>query len=162
MSDDMLLHFSSNSSNQSDHSLPTKIAKLEARLVGKASSASSAQQPQQQQQQHQQQQPPWPSLSSASKFVSTEDLPEASSSSDSDDEVTSPYDSFSNHHCFLLFCKCGIVKMTVSFGYYFLATLHLGGTIALHFFMLFFIDMRSSGSAWHFGISLLSLRIFIC
>ncbi|KAB2074015.1 hypothetical protein ES319_A07G124900v1 [Gossypium barbadense] len=85
MSDDMLLHFSSNSSNQSDHSLPTKIAKLEARLVGKASSASAAQQPQQQQQQ-QQQQPPWSSLSSASKFVSAEDLPEASSSSDSDDE----------------------------------------------------------------------------
>ncbi|KAA3458653.1 serine/threonine-protein kinase TOUSLED-like [Gossypium australe] len=81
MSDDMLLHFSSNSSNQSDHSLPTKIAKLEARLVGKASSASAAQQPQQQQQQ-----PPWSSLSSASKFVSAEDLAEASSSSDSDDE----------------------------------------------------------------------------
>lgn len=37
MSDDMLLHFSSNSSNQSDQSL--KIAKLEARMVGKASSA---------------------------------------------------------------------------------------------------------------------------
>ncbi|KAH1130531.1 hypothetical protein J1N35_001909 [Gossypium stocksii] len=81
MSDDMLLHFSSNSSNQSDHSLPTKIAKLEARLVGKASSASAAQQPQQQQQQ-----PPWSSLSSTSKFVSAEDLPEASSSSDSDDQ----------------------------------------------------------------------------
>ncbi|GMN46970.1 hypothetical protein TIFTF001_016139 [Ficus carica] len=41
MSDDMLLHFSSNSSNQSDHSLPTKIAKLEARMVGKASSAAT-------------------------------------------------------------------------------------------------------------------------
>ncbi|KAL8094359.1 serine/threonine-protein kinase TOUSLED isoform X2 [Apium graveolens] len=38
MSDDMLLHFSSNSSNQSDQSL--KIAKLEARMMGKASSAS--------------------------------------------------------------------------------------------------------------------------
>ncbi|KAL4376767.1 hypothetical protein GQ457_02G040810 [Hibiscus cannabinus] len=65
MSDDMLLHFSSNSSNQSDQSLPTKIAKLEARLVGKASSATASQQPPQTQQQ--QQQP-------------------ASSSSDSDDE----------------------------------------------------------------------------
>ncbi|XWS73785.1 hypothetical protein CRYUN_Cryun02cG0159200 [Craigia yunnanensis] len=93
MSDDMLLHFSSNSSNQSDHSLPTKIAKLEARLVGKASSASASQQQQQtqqlqqqQQQQQQLQQPPWSSLSSASKFASVEDLPEASSSSDSDDE----------------------------------------------------------------------------
>lgn len=40
MSDDMILHFSSNSSNQSDQS--SKIAKLEARLVGKASSAVSA------------------------------------------------------------------------------------------------------------------------
>ncbi|KAF2299869.1 hypothetical protein GH714_005069 [Hevea brasiliensis] len=35
MSDDMLIHFSSNSSNQSDQSLPTKIAKLEARMVGR-------------------------------------------------------------------------------------------------------------------------------
>ncbi|KAK8479620.1 hypothetical protein V6N11_034796 [Hibiscus sabdariffa] len=89
MSDDMLLHFSSNSSNQSDQSLPTKIAKLEARLVGKASSATASQQPpqtQQLQQQQQQQQPAWPSLSSDSKFVSAEDLSEASSSSDSDDE----------------------------------------------------------------------------
>lgn len=34
----MLVHFSSNSSNQSDQSL--KIAKLEARMVGKASSAA--------------------------------------------------------------------------------------------------------------------------
>ncbi|XP_022729160.1 serine/threonine-protein kinase TOUSLED-like isoform X6 [Durio zibethinus] len=89
MSDDMLLHFSSNSSNQSDQSLPTKIAKLEARLVGKASLATASQQPpqpQQLQQQQQQQQPTWSSLSSASKFGSSEDLPEASSSSDSDDE----------------------------------------------------------------------------
>ncbi|KAG4113469.1 hypothetical protein ERO13_D13G225700v2 [Gossypium hirsutum] len=92
MSDDMLLHFSSNSSNQSDNSLPTKMAKLEARLVGKVSSATGSQQPpqtqqlQQQQQQQQQQQPVWSSLSSASKFVSAEDLSEASSSSDSDDE----------------------------------------------------------------------------
>lgn len=40
MSDDMIMHFS-NSSNQSDQS--SKIAKLEARLVGKASSAVAAQ-----------------------------------------------------------------------------------------------------------------------
>nr|XP_012464196.1 unnamed protein product [Gossypium raimondii]KJB83643.1 hypothetical protein B456_013G256500 [Gossypium raimondii] len=88
MSDDMLLHFSSNSSNQSDNSLPTKMAKLEARLVGKVSSATGSQQPPQTQQlqQQQQQQPVWSSLSSASKFVSAEDLSEASSSSDSDDE----------------------------------------------------------------------------
>lgn len=36
-----MLHFSSNSSNQSDQS--SKIAKLEARLVGKASSAVATQ-----------------------------------------------------------------------------------------------------------------------
>ncbi|KAI7741901.1 hypothetical protein M8C21_008883 [Ambrosia artemisiifolia] len=39
MSEDMLLHFTSNSSNQSDSSLPSKIAKLEARMVGKTSTA---------------------------------------------------------------------------------------------------------------------------
>ncbi|CAB4313567.1 unnamed protein product [Prunus armeniaca] len=88
MSDDMLIHFSSNSSNQSDQSLPTKIAKLEARMVGKASSASSAPPAQQQlQQQHQQQpqQSAWSSLSAAPKFA-TADLAEPSTSSDSDDD----------------------------------------------------------------------------
>ncbi|GLT44343.1 hypothetical protein SLA2020_182480 [Shorea laevis] len=83
MSEDMLMHFSSNSSNQSDNSLPNKIAKLEARMVGKASSAA-AQQPQVQLQAPQQ--PAWPSASSATKFAATEELPEASMSSDSDDE----------------------------------------------------------------------------
>ncbi|BAT80950.1 hypothetical protein VIGAN_03058000 [Vigna angularis var. angularis] len=76
MSDDMLIHFSSNSSNQSDHSLPTKIAKLEARMVGKGSSTSS-------------QQPGWSSVSvpSAGKFVrAVENSAEASTSSDSDDD----------------------------------------------------------------------------
>ncbi|XP_048324196.1 serine/threonine-protein kinase TOUSLED isoform X1 [Ziziphus jujuba] len=89
MSDDMLIHFSSNSSNQSDQSLPTKIAKLEARMVGKASSAASstvstaaiAAVPQQQHQQ----QAAWPAVSSAVKFVS-DDLAEPSTSSDSDDD----------------------------------------------------------------------------
>lgn len=96
MSDDMLLHFSSNSSNQSDQSLPTKIAKLEARMVGKASSAAAtataapavatatvtvvaAAAPAQQS--------TWSSVSSAMKFV-TDELPEASTSSDSDDDVS--------------------------------------------------------------------------
>ncbi|KAF4371045.1 hypothetical protein G4B88_002974 [Cannabis sativa] len=88
MSDDMLLHFSSNSSNQSDQSLPTKIAKLEARMVGKASSASAPvpatatvvpSAPAQQQQ-------TWSSMSSAMKFV-TDELPEPSTSSDSDDDT---------------------------------------------------------------------------
>lgn len=85
MSDDMLIHFSSNSSNQSDQSLPTKILKLEARMAGKASSAtaSSAVPP-----------PPplpaqHPSLSSALNFVANE-LPEPSISSDSDDDVSIP------------------------------------------------------------------------
>ncbi|CAL9000482.1 unnamed protein product [Prunus brigantina] len=88
MSDDMLIHFSSNSSNQSDQSLPTKIAKLEARMIGKASSASSAPPAQQQlQQQHQQQpqQSAWSSLSAAPKFAKA-DLAEPSTSSDSDDD----------------------------------------------------------------------------
>lgn len=89
MSDDMLIHFSSNSSNQSDQSLPTKIAKLEARMVGKASSVPPAQQQQQPQPQPPQQlQPAWPAISSAAtKFVGIEDLAEPSSSSDSDDDV---------------------------------------------------------------------------
>lgn len=78
MSDDMLVHFSSNSSNQSDQSLPTKIAKLEARMVGKGSSTSASQQPS------------WSSVpSSAGKFSgAAEDLAEPSTSSDSDDDVS--------------------------------------------------------------------------
>ncbi|KAK7320515.1 hypothetical protein VNO77_30061 [Canavalia gladiata] len=74
MSDDMLIHFSSNSSNQSDQSLPTKIAKLEARMVGKGSSNSA-------------QQSGWSSVPSTGKFVgAAEDLVEPSTSSDSDDD----------------------------------------------------------------------------
>uniref|UniRef100_A0A5B6ZYP2 Putative serine/threonine-protein kinase TOUSLED isoform X1 n=2 Tax=Davidia involucrata TaxID=16924 RepID=A0A5B6ZYP2_DAVIN len=80
MSEDMLLHFSSNSSNQSDQSLPTKIAKLEARLVGKASSAAPAPAPAQ---------ATWSSVSSLTKFGApppAEDLAESLVSSDSDDD----------------------------------------------------------------------------
>ncbi|CAL0307512.1 unnamed protein product [Lupinus luteus] len=75
MSEDMLIHFSSNSSNQSDQSLPTKIAKLEARMVGKGSSNVSHQST-------------WTSLpSSAGKFVgAAEVLVEPTTSSDSDDD----------------------------------------------------------------------------
>ncbi|KAH1093077.1 hypothetical protein GYH30_039017 [Glycine max] len=76
MSDDMLIHFSSNSSNQSDQSLPTKIAKLEARMVGKGSSTTA-------------QQSGWSSVSvpSAGKLGGTaENLAEPSTSSDSDDD----------------------------------------------------------------------------
>lgn len=90
MSDDMLIHFSSNSSNQSDQSLPTKIAKLEARMVGKASSAPPAQQPPPPPlPPQQQQQPTWASVSlgAAAKFGGTEELAEPSSSSDSDYDV---------------------------------------------------------------------------
>ncbi|XP_011649282.1 serine/threonine-protein kinase TOUSLED isoform X1 [Cucumis sativus] len=75
MSDDMLLHFSSNSSNQSDQSLPTKMAKLEARMVGKTSSIPPPAQSQSTR----------TSVSSAGKFAATESLIEPSTSSDSDD-----------------------------------------------------------------------------
>ncbi|CAI9105883.1 OLC1v1004905C1 [Oldenlandia corymbosa var. corymbosa] len=75
MSDDMLIHFASNSSNQSDQS--NKIAKLEARMVGKASSVTSAvTQPQQP-----------ASWSAATKFSDPpESLPNEPLSSDSDDD----------------------------------------------------------------------------
>lgn len=80
MSDDMLIHFSSNSSNQSDHSLPTKIAKLEARLVGKGSVSgsgpSSMASPAQ---------TVWPSAGT-SKFGAVDNVVDASTSSDSDDD----------------------------------------------------------------------------
>ncbi|KAK7309617.1 hypothetical protein RJT34_06499 [Clitoria ternatea] len=71
----MLIHFSSNSSNQSDQSLPTKIAKLEARMVGKGSSTTA------------QQSSGWSSVPPAGKFgVAVDDLVEPSTSSDSDDD----------------------------------------------------------------------------
>lgn len=78
MSDDMRVHFSSNSSNHSDQSLPSKIAKLEARMLGKSSSATppSVTQPQKQ-----------PSTwSSATLVASPLDIsPNEALSSDSDD-----------------------------------------------------------------------------
>ncbi|GAB4824572.1 hypothetical protein Ancab_007445 [Ancistrocladus abbreviatus] len=78
MSEDMLIHFSSNSSNQSDQSLPTKIAKLEARLVGKGSSSGAmAATPVQ---------PTWSSASSAKFGGPVENLPDSLTSSDSDDD----------------------------------------------------------------------------
>ncbi|RWR85434.1 Protein kinase domain-containing protein [Cinnamomum micranthum f. kanehirae] len=72
-SDDMLMHFSSNS-NQSDSSLPTKLAKLEARMAGKGSSSAVA--PVQAQ---------WQS-GSAVKFEGMKDCADPLSSSDSDDD----------------------------------------------------------------------------
>ncbi|KAH8510311.1 hypothetical protein H0E87_008023 [Populus deltoides] len=81
MSDDMLMHFSSNSSNQSDQSLPTKIAKLEARMAGKVSSVYPA--PPVQLQQQQQKQPIWSAVSPGPRFGPPEELAE---SSDSDDD----------------------------------------------------------------------------
>ncbi|KAG6779795.1 hypothetical protein POTOM_016195 [Populus tomentosa] len=81
MSDDMLMHFSSNSSNQSDQSLPTKIAKLEARMAGKVSSVYPA--PPVQLQQQQQKQPIWSTVSPGPRFGPPEELAE---SSDSDDD----------------------------------------------------------------------------
>ncbi|KAL2557326.1 Serine/threonine-protein kinase TOUSLED [Forsythia ovata] len=79
MSEDMLIHFSSNSSNQSDQSsLPTKIAKLEARMVGKTSSAVASPA------QAQVQSTLW---SAAVKFGSPPDsLPESLVSSDDSDD----------------------------------------------------------------------------
>ncbi|KAE9462104.1 hypothetical protein C3L33_06033, partial [Rhododendron williamsianum] len=78
MSDDMLLHFSSNSSNQSDQSLPTKIAKLEARMVGKAPLAAPAAAPVQ---------AAWPAVPSVANYGVAEDLV----SSDSDDDNGAEY-----------------------------------------------------------------------
>ncbi|KAJ7964827.1 Protein kinase superfamily protein [Quillaja saponaria] len=79
MSDDMLMHLSSNSSNLSDQSLPTKIAKLEARMVGKPSLAAATL--------PSAQQSIWPSVSSAGKFGgAAEDMAEPSTSSDSEDD----------------------------------------------------------------------------
>ncbi|XP_060169987.1 serine/threonine-protein kinase TOUSLED isoform X1 [Lycium barbarum] len=70
MSDDMVIHFASNSSNQSDQSLPTKIAKLEARMVGKGSSVTSQAN----------------SWSSPAMFGAPEHVAEPAVSSDSDDD----------------------------------------------------------------------------
>lgn len=79
MSDDMLMHFSSNSSSQTDQSLPTKMAKLEARMVGKASSASATA--------TQSQQPTtWPAATKISGLP--ENMVCEPLSSDSDDDVS--------------------------------------------------------------------------
>ncbi|XP_028062308.1 LOW QUALITY PROTEIN: serine/threonine-protein kinase TOUSLED-like [Camellia sinensis] len=83
MSEDMLLHFSSNSSNQSDQSLPTKIAKLEARMVGKAPSAAPAPA-----------QATWPAAPCVAKYgvaATAENLSESLPSSDSDDDNGTAY-----------------------------------------------------------------------
>lgn len=75
MSDDLFLQFSSNSSNQSDPSLPTKLAKLEARMAGKGATPVQA------------------SWSSVNKFGAAEELamPEQSYSSDSEEDVSTFY-----------------------------------------------------------------------
>lgn len=78
MSDDMIIHFSSNSSNHSDQSLPTKIAKLEARMVGRDPSAVPAASTAP---------ATWSSASAPSKFLPAENLAELGTSSDSDDDV---------------------------------------------------------------------------
>lgn len=69
------MHFSSNS-NQSDSSLPTKLAKLEARMAGKGPSSAAPVQAH------------WQSAPTA-KFGGMPDCTEALSSSDSDDDVSS-------------------------------------------------------------------------
>ena len=94
MSDDVLMRFSSNSSNQSDHSLPTKIAKLEARMVGKASSTAPSSQ-----------QSNWLPVPSAGRFGgAADDLTGPSTSSDSDDDVRlNPVQSCHLGFCFVVF-----------------------------------------------------------
>lgn len=67
----MLMHISSNSSNPSDPALPSKLAKLEARMVGKSTTSS----------------PGFQSSGWPAKFAASEELP--ASSSDSDDDVSS-------------------------------------------------------------------------
>ncbi|CAN7121743.1 unnamed protein product [Brassica rapa subsp. narinosa] len=87
MSEDMVMHFSSNSSNQSDHSLPDKIAKLEARLTGKTASSAKPQP------QHQQQQlSVWSSASAPAKVAASAAAGSSDVSiSDSDDENTGDF-----------------------------------------------------------------------
>ncbi|CAN4107540.1 unnamed protein product [Withania somnifera] len=70
MSDDIVIHFASNSSNQSDQSLPRKIAKLEAGMVGKGSSVTSQAN----------------SWSSPAMFGDAENVAEPAVPSDSDDD----------------------------------------------------------------------------
>lgn len=87
MSDDMLLHLSSNSSNQSDQSLPSKIARLEARMISKGSSGPTVSTPAPAN---------WPSVSSVANFrpvviptpVEDQADPLLSSDSDDDDDVS--------------------------------------------------------------------------
>ncbi|XP_072992946.1 serine/threonine-protein kinase TOUSLED isoform X1 [Typha latifolia] len=68
MSDDIVMHLSSNSSNPSNASLPSKLAKLEARMAGKSSSSPSVQSGWQ----------PAPPV----RFLEQEELPSSSSSDD--------------------------------------------------------------------------------
>ncbi|CAA6653763.1 unnamed protein product [Spirodela intermedia] len=74
MSDEVLMHLSSNS-NPSDSNLPIKIAKLEARMAGKATSSTPVQSTSS----------TWQSSSSV-KFGRPEELSEPSTSSDSDND----------------------------------------------------------------------------
>ncbi|KAL0908827.1 hypothetical protein M5K25_023336 [Dendrobium thyrsiflorum] len=76
MSDDIVMHLVSNS-NSSDPTLPSKIAKLEARMVGKSSSSPSMQAGWQ----------PAP----AAKYGGLEDFQASSLSSDSDDDNGGAY-----------------------------------------------------------------------
>ncbi|PKA62125.1 Serine/threonine-protein kinase TOUSLED [Apostasia shenzhenica] len=76
MSDDIVMHLSSNS-NPADPSLPSKLAKLEARMVGKSSSSPAIQSGWQ----------PVPSV----KYEGVEDFQASSLSSDSDDDNGGEY-----------------------------------------------------------------------
>lgn len=105
MSDDMIIHFSSNSSNHSDQSLPTKIAKLEARMVGRDPSAVPATSTAP---------ATWSSASVSSKFVPAENLAELGTSSDSDDDVSRFFFHFLLYaSCVSWLCYCFVVHWNV-------------------------------------------------
>uniref|UniRef100_A0A1D1ZB35 Serine/threonine-protein kinase TOUSLED n=1 Tax=Anthurium amnicola TaxID=1678845 RepID=A0A1D1ZB35_9ARAE len=79
MSDEVLMHLSSNS-NPSDPSLPTKLAKLEARMAGKGTSSTPVQSAS----------TTWQSPASLN-FGRSEELPEPSTSSDSDNDIVDEF-----------------------------------------------------------------------
>lgn len=111
MSDDMIIHFSSNSSNHSDQSLPTKIAKLEARMVGRDPSAVPATSTAP---------ATWSSASVSSKFVPAENLAELGTSSDSDDDVSQFFFHFLLYaSCVSWLCYCFVVHWNVRYFFFF-------------------------------------------
>ncbi|KAK1270738.1 Serine/threonine-protein kinase TOUSLED [Acorus gramineus] len=87
MSEDVLMHISSSNSNPSDPSLPSKLAKLEARMAGKGSSSSSSAPPPPPPLTAAQQPSPWSGVTSVKFRVAEEEVLGPSTSSDSDDDT---------------------------------------------------------------------------